>query len=257
MYRTIIVLSILILVNITSKACTCNNIEHTFTHLLESKYVFLATVISISECGLNNKYEYELRIETNYKEALPETKMVYTDCVTSCAFQLKKGKQFIFFTNLKSEMINFCDLRIESSDTAFSMVKKYLNQIKSTKLDYLELSDGWNNNNYKAKMMVQDGKVKGVVNVYNKQGNTILKGLIQNGKMEGYYEIRYFSDGEESWTGNYKNGERVGSWVYKYSAKNKEKINKYILYIYENGEVVDRSDLDQAAQLEKYEPKKN
>ena len=75
--------------------------------------------------------------------------------------------------------------------------------------------------------------------------------------MEGYYEIRTFSDtGEEVWSGNYKNGERDKKWVYKYIPKDKTKKNKFILYDYENGEVTEISDLNQAAQLEKYEPKK-
>lgn len=258
MYRIITVLSILMFANITSKACSCNKTENTFAHLLDSEHIFLATVMSASECGTNNKYEYELYVENNYKGTLSETIKAYTDCVTSCGFQLEAGKRVIFFTNFENNTINFCDLKIEFSDTTFIPVKKFLDKIKGTKLDYLELSDGRNNTGYKAKMMVQDGKVKGIVNIYDKQGNSTLKGLIQNGKMEGYYEIRNFSDtGEETWTGNYKNGERIGSWVYKYSPKDKAEKNKFILYIYENGEVIDRSDLDQAAQLEKYEPKKS
>jgi hypothetical protein len=258
MYRIILVLSVLLFANINVKACTCNSSENTFTHLLTSKHIFLATIITASECGANNKYEYELYIEVNYKGTLPETQKIYSDCVTSCGFQLEAGKRIIFFTDMERNTISFCDLRIEFSDTAFIPTKKYLDKIKYTKLDYLELSDRPNNDGYKAKMMVQDGKVKGIVNVYDKQGNTTLKGLIQDGKMEGYYEIRSFSDtGEESWTGNYKNGERIGSWIYKNSPKDKAEKSKFILYIYENGEVVDKSDLDKAAQLEKYEPKKN
>jgi hypothetical protein len=257
MYRIITILSILIFANFTSKACTCNNSENTFTHLLASEHVFLATIMSVSECGTNNKYEYEFYIENNYKGTLPETQKAYSDCVTSCGFQLKVGKRVIFFSNFENNTLNFCDLRIEFSDTAFIPVKKNLDKIKGTKLDYLELYDGRDNTGYKAKLMIQDGRVNGIVNIYDKQGNTTLKGLIQNEKMEGYYEISSFSDtGEEIWTGDYKNGERIGSWVYKYSPKDKAEKNKFILYVYENGEVIDRSGLDQATQLEKYDPKK-
>lgn len=256
-YRIILIFSVLIFTKFNSKACNCNSYENTFTQLLESKHVFLATVMSVSDCGDNNKYEYELYVEMNYKGTLSESPKVYTDCVTSCSFQIEKGKRFIFFTNLEDNVINFCDKRIEFSDTAFIPVKKYLDKIKYTKLDYLELSQGANNNDFKAKMMVQDGKVNGVVNIYDKAGNTTLKGLIQNDKMEGYFEIRTFSETiDEVWTGNYKTGERHGNWVYKSTAKTESGDNKYILYLYDNGEIIEVTDLSQAAQLEKYEPKR-
>lgn len=256
-YRFILIFTILIFTNFTSKACSCNNSENTFTHLLEANHVFLATVMSASDCGDNNKYEYELYVEVNYKGTLSESQKIYTDCVTSCGFQLEKGKRIIFFTDLENNTVNFCDKKIEFSDTAFIPVKKYLDKIKYTKLDYLELSEGTNKTDFKAKLMVQDGKVNGVVNIYDRQGNITLKGLIQNGKMQGYFEIRTYTETfNEVWSGNYKNGERHGNWVYKSTSKTESRENKYILYIYNNGEITEVTDLDKAAQLEKYKPKK-
>ena len=257
MNRIILLFGILLFTNNISTACKCQDYGNSFLHLLESNHVFLATIMSVSDCGDNNKYEYELYIESNYKGTLPETKKVYTDCVTSCAFQLEKGSRVIFFTDLTNDNINFCDLQIAFSDANFILTKKYLDKIKYTKLDYLELYERKDGNIFRSKMMVQDGFVNGVVNIYDKDGNTAVKGLVKNGKMEGYYEIRNFSDnGEEVWTGDYKDGNRDGNWVYKYTSNIKNARNQFILYTYEKGEVIKRSDLAIEAQLEEYEPKK-
>lgn len=242
--------------NLSSKACNCQDFDNSFIHLLESNHVFLATVMSSSECNENNKYEYELYVEANYKGTLPETKKVYTDCVTSCEFQLEKGSRVIFFTDLMNDNVNFCDLRIAFSDSSFIPIKKYLDKMRDTKLDYLELHEGRDQTGFKSKMMVQDGNVNGLVNIYDAKGNIAVKGLVKNGKMEGYYEIRKFTkEGEAIWTGDYKNGERDGNWVYKYTAKDKKIKDKFILYVYENGEIIKESDLGIDAQLEEFAPK--
>ncbi|NJN77328.1 MAG: hypothetical protein HC803_02555 [Saprospiraceae bacterium] len=171
-----------ILMNLSSKACNCQDFDNSFIHLLESNHVFLATVMSSSECNENNKYEYELYVEANYKGTLPETKKVYTDCVTSCEFQLEKGSRVIFFTDLMNDNVNFCDLRIAFSDSSFIPIKKYLDKMRDTKLDYLELHEGRDQTGFKSKMMVQDGNVNGLVNIYDAKGNIAVKGLVKNGK---------------------------------------------------------------------------
>ncbi len=258
MYRFILVFSLFAFINPIAKACNCQAKDNSFIHLLESEYVFLATVMESFECGDNNTYEHELDIETIYKGTLPTTKKVYTDCITSCAFKLEKGSQIIFFTNLENNNIKFCELRIQFSDTSFFAIKKYLDKIKDVKLDYITLQETPSGKGFTAKMMAQDGKVNGVVNVYNEEGNTTIKGLVKNGKMEGYYEIKKFSDEvDEIWSGNYKNGEREGKWIYKYIGKTESSDrSRFMLYVYEKGEIIQQTDLSKEAQLEKYQSEK-
>ena len=87
-------------------------------------------------------------------------------------------------------------------------------------------------------------------------GNLVLKGLMKDGLMQGYFEITNFTkEFSEYWTGDYKNGERIGNWIYKKISKENTESIEYILYMYEDGEIVKKLDLDTEAQLKLYEPK--
>lgn len=257
MNKFTLLLSVLLLMSFSSEACKCNNYDNSFIHLLESNHVFLATVMAVSECGDNNTYEHQLQVEANYKGILPQNKKVYSDCATSCAFRLKEGDRVIFFSDLNNDNIGFCDLQIFFTDSSFLAIKENLEIMKYTKLDYLEFYENASKTGYKAKLTVQDGTVNGVVKVFNEAGKEVVKGMVKNGKMEGYYEILLFKeDGIERWTGNYENGERSGDWIYKFIPYDEEKENEFILYMYRNGEIIEETMLSIEAQLEKYELKK-
>lgn len=245
------------LMSFSSEACKCSNYDNSFLYLLEANHVFLATVKSVAECGDENTYEHELYIETNYKGELPEITKVATDCVTSCAFNLKEGHRAIFFTNLNNNTISFCDLQIAFSDSSFVSIKEYLDLMKYTTLNYLEFYEKRNKTGFKAKVTVQDGNVNGVVNIYNPNGKLVVKGLMKEGKMQGYYELLFFKpEGIERWTGNYKDGLRTGEWVYKFTPKDKNKKKTFILYSYQNGTIIKEANLSVEAQLEDNAPKK-
>jgi len=244
-------------ISISSWACRCANTENIFFELLEAEYVFLATVTTVSDCKEDNRFEHELWIESVYKGELPEFSNVYTDCITSCAFNLKKGSRYIFFTDLVGNNIEFCELRIEGTDENFINTKRNLDKIKDAKLDYVKLYEHRDTTiGYSARLMAQSGRINGIVNIYNNKGNLVLKGLMKNGKMQGYFEITNFTkEFSEYWTGDYKNGERIGNWIYKKISKSNTDNIEYILYMYEDGEIVKKLDLDTDAQLKLYEPK--
>jgi len=209
------------------------------------------------DCEEDNRFEHELWIESTYKGDLPEFKKVYTDCITSCAFNLKKGGRYIFFTDLIGNNIEFCELRIKGTNEKFINAKNNLDKIKDAKLDYVKLYENRDTTiGCSAKLMAQNGRINGIVNIYDINGSLILKGLMKNGKMEGYFEIANFTEEfSEHWTGDYKNGEKIGNWVYKKIIKRETESIKYILYVYEDGEVVKKFNLDTEAQLKLYEPK--
>ena len=192
-------------------------------------------------------------VEKNYKGKLDFRTTLYSDCITSCSFQLEKGERYLIFSDLNNGNIDFCDYIIPFSDSTFMLIKSYLDEIAYVRLDYLELFETADKSGYKAKLTILNGEVNGVVNLFDEAGNTVLKGIVNNGQMQGYYEIRTFGTTEdEIWTGNYKNGKRTGDWVYKAIAKDgTQKVNRYILYQYEAGEVVKEADLSMEAQLKK------
>lgn len=239
-------------------ACNCLKHDNSFMYLLESKHVFLGTVMSTTECGDNNKFEYQFFIDDNYKGELNTKETLYSDCVTSCSFQLEKGQRYIIFSDLDNKTIGFCDYIVPFSDSAFVPVKTYLDKIAYARLDYLELFETNDESGYKAKLTVLNGEIRGVVNLFDEAGHTILQGIMKNGQLQGYCEIRSFGATEtEIWTGNYENGKRIGDWVYKATPKDDRKTaNRYILYQYEAGEVANVADITVEAQLEEYEPKK-
>jgi hypothetical protein len=243
----------------SSWACRCASTENIFIELLEAKYVFLATVNKVSDCQEDNRFEHELWIESVYKGKLPEFKNVYTDCITSCAFNLRKGSRYIFFTDLVGNNIEFCELRMQGTDDNFINAKKNLDKIKDAKLDYVKLYESRDTiAGYSAQLMAQNGRINGIVNIFNNKGALVLKGLMKNGKMQGYFEIINFTEAfTEYWTGDYKNGERIGNWNYKKIFNESPQKVEYIQYIYEDGEIVKKIDLDAEAQLKLYEPNKN
>lgn len=258
MKKIVVLLIIVTSFSFSSEACKCEKHDNTFMYLLESDYVFLATAMSVSECGDNNKYEHEFWIEDGFKGELPTRKTIFTDCITSCSFQLKEGERYLIFSDLLNDNINFCDFVVPFSDSSFLLIKKYLDQIAYERLNYLELYETDDKSGYKAQLMIQDGEVRGVVNLFDEAGNIILKGLMGDGKMQGYYEIKHFGITEDKvWTGNYKDGKRTGDWVCKVIPKGDPKNEKrFILYQYQAGEIIKISDLSMKAQLEEQEPKK-
>jgi hypothetical protein len=260
MRKIIFLLISVVMLNVSStEACECQRYDNSFMYLLESKNVFLATVTEVEECGENNKISHQAFVEKNYKGKLDFRTTLYSDCITSCSFQLEKGERYLIFSDLNNGNIDFCDYIIPFSDSTFMLIKSYLDEIAYVRLDYLELFETADKSGYKAKLTILNGEVNGVVNLFDEAGNTVLKGIVNNGQMQGYYEIRTFGTTEdEIWTGNYKNGKRTGDWVYKAIAKDgTQKVNRYILYQYEAGEVVKEADLSMEAQLKKYEPVKD
>lgn len=256
MKKIIILLIIVTSFSFSSEACKCDRHDNSFMYLLESDYVFLGTVMSIDECGDNNKTGHEFWIEDGFKGNLPIRKTIFTDCITSCSFQLKEGERYLVFSDLLNDNINFCDFVVPFADSSFLLIKKYLDEITYERLNYLDLYETEDESGYKARVMVQNGQVRGVVNIFDEAGNIVLKGLMGNGQMQGYYEIKHFGITEnEIWTGNYKNGKRIGDWIYKATVNDDAKTEKrFILYKYEAGEIVKVSDLSMEAQLEEYEP---
>ncbi len=238
-------------------ACSCSNYDNSFLYLVEAKHVFLATVMNVSTCGDLNKFEYNIWVETNYKGSLPAMHTIYTDCATSCTFQLEKGGRYLLFSDLVNNTIEFCELRIAASDTTFIPTKLYLDAVKYTRLDYITLHDRLDKKGFSAKMTVNSGVLDGIVNIYNPVGQLILKGMLIEGKQQGYFEIHQNSESyREVWMGNYQKGERKGNWIYKKIAKEKGKRNEYIIYVYENGEIVKELKMDTETQLQAYEPNK-
>lgn len=258
MYKVLFLLISVVTLNLSAEACECQRHDNSFMYLLESKHVFLGTVSKVEECGDNNKFAHQVFIEKNYKGELNFKETLYTDCATSCAFHLEEGQRYLIFSDLNNDNVGFCDYLLPFSDSSFQMIKSYLDEIAYARLDYLELFETADKSGYKAKLTILNGEVRGVVNLFDEAGNHILQGIVRDGQMQGYYEIRTFGTTEnEIWTGNYKNGKRVGDWVYKATSKGDKKTHRYILYQYEAGEVVKTSDLSMEAQLEKYEPKKD
>ncbi|MFK7950003.1 MAG: hypothetical protein AB8G11_20605 [Saprospiraceae bacterium] len=259
MKKILFVLISILTLNTTVEACKCQKHDNSFMYLLESKHVFLGTVMSTKACGDNNKFEYQFFIDDSYKGELNVKETLYSDCVTSCSFQLEKGQRYLIFSDLNKKNIGFCDYIIPFSDTSFAVIKSYLDEIAYARLEYLELFETIDKSGYKAKLTVLNGKIRGVVNLFDNEGNHILQGVMRDGKMQGYYEIRKFGEEqEEVWTGNYKNGKRVGDWVCKAIPKGgSKKEDQYILYQYKAGEIIKVSNLSVKAQLEEYEPKKD
>lgn len=235
-------------------ACNCSVQDESFLEYLEKKHVFMAYSTDSKDCNDNNKYEMTLNVIDNYKGKLPRTITAYTDCATSCSFKLDEGVVYLFFTNLVNNNIDFCELRIRATDDNFVRVKDYLDVIKATKLDYVEVKGV--ENQVIARAPVFNGKVNGLLQVYYPDGKLRIRGMFIKGQRNGNFEINeHTAEHHVQWKGDYKNGERHGKWIHKKVHKLTEKPIAYILYEYEDGEIVDRKSLDKATQIELYTPK--
>lgn len=236
----------------SSFACRCMIDNAKLTYFVTNKYVFRAEVETVSKCQ-NNKYEYRIDIERVYKGDLEDVKInVYTDCITSCAFQLEEGKEYIFFTDLINNNIDFCEYRLSKEDAAYDYTKKYLEKIADTELDYLVIQD--ENDKKIGEMQIRDGHIDGLVKLYYPTGEVHMRGMFIKGVQNGGFEIlRLRSEDQDFWQGDYENGQRVRMWIHIITKANGEKLYEHIFY--EDGEEVERHKLDPESQIRQYSPK--
>lgn len=235
----------------TAFACRCKVDDAKLLYFLDAKYVFRADVEAASDCGENNKYEYELEVEEVYKGELEEEIKVYTDCITSCAFQLEVGKTYIFFTDLINNNIGFCEYRLTKADADYKNTKKFLKKIKNTRLDYLVIND--KEGNKIGEIQIQDGKVNGLAKVYYPDGTLRKRGMYIKGVPSGGFEINEVrANSKERWTGDYENGQRVRMWIH---ITEQADSLAYEHVFYEDGEIVDRHLMDADSQIKRYSPK--
>lgn len=238
----------------TTLACTCNKSDESFLEYIEKEHVFMAYSTNSKECNDNNKYELNLNIIDSYKGSLPRTITAYTDCATSCSFKLEEGVVYLFFTNFINNNIDFCELRIRATDDQFMRVKDYLDAIKATKLDYIEVKGAKEQVIVRAPVL--NGKVNGLLQMYYPNGELRLQGMLIKGQRSGNFEVHErFETYTIIWKGDYIKGEREGQWVYKKKYTDVETPMEYALVQYEEGEEVSRRQLDKASQIELYDKK--
>jgi len=236
----------------SSFACRCMLDEARLTYFVTNKYVFRAEVEKVTECQ-NNKYEYRIDVERVYKGDLEDEKInVYTDCITSCAFQLEEGKEYIFFTDLQNNNIDFCEYRVAKGDPDYDYTKKYLERVADTELDYLVIED--NKENKLGEMQIRDGNIDGLVKLFYPTGEVHMRGMFINGIQTGGFEIlRLRGKNKDFWQGDYENGNRVRMWIHITTKANGEKLYEHVFY--EDGEEVERHKLDPESQIKLYSPK--
>lgn len=253
MKRILTSLTLFLLAFSTAFACRCKMDDAKLAYFLDAKYVFRADVEAASDCGENNKYEYELEVEQVYKGELEEEIKVYTDCITSCAFQLEAGKTYIFFTDLINDNIGFCEYRLTKGDAEYKNTRKFLKKIKDTRLDYLSIQN--KDGSKIGEIQIQDGKINGLAKVYNSDGSLCRRGMYIKGIPSGGFEINKIKNSsKERWTGDYKDGQRIGMWIH---ITEKDDTISYEHIFYEDGEIIDRHLMDAKSQIERYSPKKN
>jgi len=252
MKRIFTTLTLLLVCLSAAYACRCKMDEAKLLYFLDSKYVFKADVEAASDCGDNNKYEYSLEVEDVYKGELEEEINVYTDCITSCSFQLEVGKTYIFFTDLINNNIGFCEYKLTKDDAEYKNTKKFLTKIADTRLDYLVIND--KDGNKMGEIQIQDKKLNGVTKIYYPDGTLRQRGMFIKGIPSGGFEITEIKkDSKEHWTGDYENGQRVRMWIHITTAKDGKISYEHIFY--EDGEVVERYLLDEESQIKRYSPK--
>lgn len=234
-------------------ACRCSMDEASLIYFVEAKYVFRAGVASASDCGENNKYEYRLEIDDVYKGELASEITVYTDCITSCAFQLEAGKTYLFFTDLINNNIGFCEYKLTRNDKEYRNTRQYLDLIQKTKLDFLTIKDS--EDRKMGELQIRDGKLDGVTKIYYPNGDIRMEGLFIKGVATGNFEITLQrSNYKDYWQGDYKEGMRIGMWRHITYQNDGKKLYEHVFY--EDGEIVDRQLMDADSQIERYSPKK-
>ena len=253
MKKFITTFGLLLTITSLSWACRCMMDEAKLFYFVDSEYVFRAEVESVSDCGDNNKYEYRLEIEDAYKGDLEDEITVYSDCITSCAFQLEVGKTYIFFTDLINNNIGFCEYRVEKGSDDYKNAKAYLDKIADTKLDFLTIKD--NKHNTMGTLQISNGKLDGLVKVFYPDGEMRMRGMFIKGIPSGGFEFTEMKGRlKETWKGDYKDGKRIGLWVRAIFASDEK---KYEHIYYEDGEIVDRYMIDLDSQVERFAPEKN
>ena len=252
MRNLITTLAFLFLIISSSSACRCMLDDARLTYFVTSKYVFRAEVETVSECQ-DNKYEYRIDVERVYKGDLSDEKInVYTDCITSCAFQLEEGKEYIFFTDLQNNNIDFCEYRLAKGEPEYNYTKKYLEKVADTELDYLVIEN--ENEKIIGEMQVRDGHIDGLVKLFYPTGEVHMRGMFIKGIQNGGFEIlRLRKEYKDFWQGDYENGQRVRMWIHIITKTNGDKLYEHIFY--EDGEEVERHKLDQESQIKQYSPK--
>lgn len=252
MKKIITTLALFLITLSTASACRCIMDDAKLFYFMDAKYVFRAEVETASDCGDNNKYEYTLEVEKIYKGELKDEITIYSDCITSCAFQLEAGKTYLFFTDLINDNLGFCEYRLSKGSPDFKATLNYLDLIKNTNLDFLKIKDG--KNQPLGDIQVVDGHVDGVVKLYFPDGSIRLRGLYMKGVPHGNFEItEKMQTNTEKWAGDYKNGQRTGRWI-RIFKKNETTLHEHIFY--EDGEIVDRYVVNLKSQLERFTPEK-
>ncbi len=252
MRKLVTTICFLFLIVSSSSACRCMLDDAKLTYFVTNKYVFRAEVEAVTECQ-DNKYEYRIDIERVYKGDLKDEKInVYTDCITSCAFQLEEGKEYIFFTDLLNNNIGFCEYRLGKDNSAYDYTKKYLEKVADTELDYLVIQN--ENNNKIGEMLIRDGHIDGLVKLFYPTGEVHMRGMFIKGVQNGGFEILRLQNGDRDfWQGDYEHGLRVRMWIHIITKVNGDKLYEHVFY--KDGEEVERHKLDQESQLKQYSPK--
>jgi hypothetical protein len=236
----------------TVSACRCVMDDAKLFYYIDAKYVFKAEVETASDCGDNNKYEYKLEVDKVYKGELEDEITIYSDCITSCSFQLEAGKTYLFFTDLINGNLGFCEYRLSKSSPDYKAAIKYLGLIERTNLDFLKIKDA--KDQPLGDIQVVNGQVDGLVKLYFPDGSLRLRGLYIKGVPNGNFEMtEKMLRSTEKWAGDYKNGQRSGRWI-RIFKDNKTSLHEHIFY--EDGEIVDRYVVNLEAQLDRFAPKK-
>lgn len=232
-------------------ACRCIYDEAEFSYFINAKYVFRAEIKEVFDCE-NNKYKYRLDVEEVFKGKLKEKIEIYTDCITSCAFLLEKNKDYLFFTDLMNDNIDFCEYRLSSDEEDYKNTLSYLQKIAKTKLDFLEIK---NKDKKKiGELQIQEGKIDGLVKVFYPTGEMRLRGMYIHGIKTGSFEITQLK-GKDSyfWKGDYENDVRVRTWIHIIRKANGTVLYEHIFY--EDGEEIERHKLDKESQILQYAPR--
>jgi hypothetical protein len=204
----------LIFLGIKGTACNCDlDIpEMNIARFNEASAIFVASVDSSSPC--NEHATVYFKIIKTYKGNLPRSLSVEEiDCKTACALNFEKDKQYLVYAYHDQDD----EIKIIPCKSSRRMLNH--NEIE----DELRNSDRFNTRAYvEAEVKLWNDEIAfleklyqhtlGDIKTYYSNGQLTGKGKFKDGLPDGEW-IYYYPDGSVKGIGQYKKGKKTGYWV--------------------------------------------